>query len=604
MTIEATPSEVVYLCDGTTVLFAIPFPFDTAADITITRTLSDGSAAPLTNGFSISGGNGSTGNVLFSTAPAGGKITVSDTPAFTQPTDYTDNDPFPAETHEKALDRVTRLAKRLKQLVARSLHFPDGDPAIDGVLPPVSGRKGLVLMFDAATGLPTVGVPTTQTITPGVIGALLYPQSAAEIAAGVVPTNATYRPGNVLRYGADNTGATDCSAAAAKAIAQRAQNGAKVLFPAGVYKLNLVITGQNIQIEGEASWYEDVAATGFIANNTAQPVLQIGDGATLTTSITVDNIKLHGQATAQVGLLVYGASNLRFRQFISRGFTNFAVRLSASTTQPSAYIWFDGYRIDANGNGASVGLDMFQPANYPSSYVTAVYLDCGAISSATGCLWAIQLGANSTLQISNSYISLRHNCGAHFKAVSSLWNCSNVTVDTLGTSADTLMTFDANAYVSGNIAGTITINGKVSMPAGLTPSLQGIGGALGYRTMLEYPSVQGQLDFQDGNASLNNQTTYAQQPVYFSRSGNNLNVYSGSNVNFNADQLGINNAAANADGRIAFNTSGVTIRTGSGSPVGAVAAPVGSLYLRTDGGASTTLYVKESGTGTSGWVAK
>ena len=41
---------------------------------------------------------------------------------------------------------------------------------------------------------------------------------------------------------------------------------------------------------------------------------------------------------------------------------------------------------------------------------------------------------------------------------------------------------------------------------------------------------------------------------------------------------------------------------GAGAPT--VAAPVGSLYSRTDGGANTSLYVKESGTGTSGWVAK
>jgi len=42
----------------------------------------------------------------------------------------------------------------------------------------------------------------------------------------------------------------------------------------------------------------------------------------------------------------------------------------------------------------------------------------------------------------------------------------------------------------------------------------------------------------------------------------------------------------------------------AGSPNGVVTAPVGSLYTRTDGGANTTLYVKESGTGSAGWVAK
>jgi hypothetical protein len=44
--------------------------------------------------------------------------------------------------------------------------------------------------------------------------------------------------------------------------------------------------------------------------------------------------------------------------------------------------------------------------------------------------------------------------------------------------------------------------------------------------------------------------------------------------------------------------------SGSGSPEGVITAPVGSLYTRTNGGAGTTLYVKESGAGNTGWVAK
>lgn len=44
---------------------------------------------------------------------------------------------------------------------------------------------------------------------------------------------------------------------------------------------------------------------------------------------------------------------------------------------------------------------------------------------------------------------------------------------------------------------------------------------------------------------------------------------------------------------------------GSGSPEGAVTASVGSTYRRTDGGANTTFYVKESGTSTNtGWQPK
>ncbi len=46
------------------------------------------------------------------------------------------------------------------------------------------------------------------------------------------------------------------------------------------------------------------------------------------------------------------------------------------------------------------------------------------------------------------------------------------------------------------------------------------------------------------------------------------------------------------------------VHTGSGSPEGAIKAPVGHIYLRDDGGASTTLYVKEANTTATGWVAK
>lgn len=48
----------------------------------------------------------------------------------------------------------------------------------------------------------------------------------------------------------------------------------------------------------------------------------------------------------------------------------------------------------------------------------------------------------------------------------------------------------------------------------------------------------------------------------------------------------------------------IDIKKGQGSPEGVISATVGTLYQRTDGGAGTTLYVKESGTGNTGWIAK
>lgn len=44
--------------------------------------------------------------------------------------------------------------------------------------------------------------------------------------------------------------------------------------------------------------------------------------------------------------------------------------------------------------------------------------------------------------------------------------------------------------------------------------------------------------------------------------------------------------------------------SGSGSPEGSATASPGALYTNTGGGAGTTLYVKETGNGNTGWVAK
>ena len=68
--------------------------------------------------------------------------------------------------------------------------------------------------------------------------------------------------------------------------------------------------------------------------------------------------------------------------------------------------------------------------------------------------------------------------------------------------------------------------------------------------------------------------------------------------------------AGPAAGKIILNgdatnaVAGPQILCGYASPQSNTVAPVGSLYLRTAGGATNTLWVKESGTGNTGWVAK
>ena len=63
-------------------------------------------------------------------------------------------------------------------------------------------------------------------------------------------------------------------------------------------------------------------------------------------------------------------------------------------------------------------------------------------------------------------------------------------------------------------------------------------------------------------------------------------------------------ATINTSGRGFILPGGISWTSGAGSPEGVVTAPVGSLYSRSDGGLLTSLYVKQSGTGNTGWAGK
>jgi hypothetical protein len=102
------------------------------------------------------------------------------------------------------------------------------------------------------------------------------------------------------------------------------------------------------------------------------------------------------------------------------------------------------------------------------------------------------------------------------------------------------------------------------------------------------------------------------------RSGGDLTLASGDSTGAGTSAVIISTPAAGSTGtttraaaeRVRISSAGIQINSGpiwssgTGSPEGAVTAGVGSIYTRTDGGASTTLYVKESGTGNTGWIAK
>lgn len=126
MTVSSTTTRNSYSGDGSTTVFAYGFKIFDDDDITvIVRTNATGaeSVQTKTTDYTVSGvGSASGGNITFVTAPASGTtVVLLRETAQTQLTDYTPNDPFPAASHEDALDKLTLLSQDTQDEVNRSI---------------------------------------------------------------------------------------------------------------------------------------------------------------------------------------------------------------------------------------------------------------------------------------------------------------------------------------------------------------------------------------------------------------------------------------------------------------------------------------------------
>jgi hypothetical protein len=153
MTVAAIAPTITYLENGATLSFAVPFQFLEAADLVVTRFGPDAEEdiALLGSDYSVSGGAGSTGTVLMAAAKASGwKLRIQRATARSQPTDYTPGDNFPAESHERALDRnamcIQEVGAFAEDTESRAVRVPRGE-AIEP-LPPTETRVNKYLKFD------------------------------------------------------------------------------------------------------------------------------------------------------------------------------------------------------------------------------------------------------------------------------------------------------------------------------------------------------------------------------------------------------------------------------------------------------------------------
>ncbi len=128
MTISSTTTKNSYSGNGSATAFNYTFFIPTNTDIQVIVRSSTGTETVKSEGtgstnYSISGvGSSSGGTVTFVTAPTSSEtVVLRRNTAKTQATDYVANDPFPAESHESALDKLTIIGQDLQEQVDRSI---------------------------------------------------------------------------------------------------------------------------------------------------------------------------------------------------------------------------------------------------------------------------------------------------------------------------------------------------------------------------------------------------------------------------------------------------------------------------------------------------
>ena len=215
MTVSTTTNRASYSGNGSTAAFAYGFKIFADADLTVIIRSSAGveTTKTLTTHYTVSGaGTDSGGNVTFTSGniPASGEtVVILRKLTLTQGTDYVANDPFPAESHEDALDRLTMISQQHDEAIGRALKVSQTNViATSEFTTSATDRANKLLSFDGSGDL---------TVTEGKIDTVTI--SASGLSAGATPTaTATYTAASgalalALGIPAGATGATGSTCA-------------------------------------------------------------------------------------------------------------------------------------------------------------------------------------------------------------------------------------------------------------------------------------------------------------------------------------------------------------------------------------------------------
>jgi len=435
--------------------------------------------------------------------------------------------------------------------------------------------------------------------------------------AGSVPTNVEDKLAqyvSVKDFGAVGDGVADDTAAFDAAETYLATVGGGVMFvPPGDYLVNWVCTSDNIIVQGSGGRGEfDV--TCLRPFSILSPTVTLGSGTSYNRYCQLVNLHISGSDGTPSGVTNY-ANNAPSALLLKGGAVNFivdrcviyngqqSVSIEPTATHPVTGMRFTNGTIrnditDSNLSRAIYSLRLADPGyNTDNKFVLTKLNKPG-----DGYAAEVDGTANGiTFEVYLSYWDFKPSWGILLKGSSGIV-CDDLQLDP-GTNGAIIIEADSDSDISRFITGLMRHGGQKFKFPSYTVDIPAEADTFSYRHRINSPFVTGPMVFSDPSDPYNTSDFLAYNSAFSLLQLSGLNFTPRVN---NSQSLG------NATDRWS-DVYGYNIRagdgtafwtTGTGSPEGAVTAPVGSLFTRLNGGAGSTLYVKESGTGNTGWVAK
>lgn len=139
MTVPSQTNKDQQAGNGVSTVFTVPFRVLNQAHIEVLSTIGGVTTTlVLTADYAVSGVGNPNTTVTFVIAPSVGTLlTFLRRVPLTQETDYVPNDPFPAQSHENALDKLTMVDQQQQERIDAALSLaPETPPGVSATLPP------------------------------------------------------------------------------------------------------------------------------------------------------------------------------------------------------------------------------------------------------------------------------------------------------------------------------------------------------------------------------------------------------------------------------------------------------------------------------------